>query len=80
MSDFRESAWADNKFAQNYLDKADIYVVERSKMSWFVSSLFVHFSKGKTVDLLDLGCGDGIVSEELLKTERAISATLVDGT
>ena len=79
MSDFGESAWADNKFAQNYLDKAEIYVVERSKMLWFVSSLFVHYSKGRTVNLLDLGCGDGIVTEELFKTGRAISATLTDG-
>jgi hypothetical protein len=38
VTDFKQSAWADYKFAQNYLDKADIYIVERRKMFWFVSS------------------------------------------
>lgn len=35
MSDFNKSAWSDNKFAKNYLDKADIYIVERRKMFWY---------------------------------------------
>jgi hypothetical protein len=29
MTDFEKSAWADNRFAESYLDKAEIYVVER---------------------------------------------------
>ncbi len=80
MSDFKESAWADNKFAENYLDKADIYVVERRKMFWFVSSLFSYFFQGREgIKLLELGCGDGALTEELLKADNAISATLLDG-
>jgi hypothetical protein len=47
VSDFNKSAWADNNFAQDYLDKADIYVVERRKMFWFVSSLVSHFRHGE---------------------------------
>ena len=43
MSDFKESAWANNEFADNYLDKAEIYITERRKMFWFISSLFAHF-------------------------------------
>ena len=80
MSDFRESAWADNKFAQNYLDKADIYVVERRKMFWFVSSLVSHFRHGaQDIKLLELGCGDGALTEELFKINNGVSATLLDG-
>ncbi|MGD0886480.1 MAG: methyltransferase [Thermodesulfovibrionales bacterium] len=80
MSDFNKSAWADNKFAQNYLDKADIYVVERRKMYWFVSSLVSHFRYGeRDIKLLELGCGDGALTEELLKTNNRVSATLLDG-
>jgi tRNA (cmo5U34)-methyltransferase len=80
MSDFRKSAWADNEFAANYLDKADIYIVERRKMFWLVSSLFTHFlGKERNVKLLDLGCGDGILTEELFKVRNDISATLTDG-
>lgn len=80
MSDFNKSAWADNKFAQNYLDKADIYVLERRKMFWFVSSLVSHFRHGKeNIKLLELGCGDGALTEELLETNNGVSATLLDG-
>jgi tRNA (cmo5U34)-methyltransferase len=80
MSDFNKSAWADNKFTENYLDKADIYIVERRKMFWYVSSLFRHFFAGrKNIKLLDIGCGDGVLTEELLRVDSAISATLIDG-
>ncbi|HAM51004.1 MAG TPA: 16S rRNA (cytosine(1402)-N(4))-methyltransferase, partial [Nitrospiraceae bacterium] len=75
-----ESGWANAEFAQKYLEKADAYVVERRKMFWFVSSLVDHFLSGtETIRLLDLGCGDGVLTEELLKTKNAISATLIDG-
>ncbi|MEW6715024.1 MAG: class I SAM-dependent methyltransferase [Nitrospirota bacterium] len=80
MSDFNKSAWADNKFAENYLDKADIYIVERRKMFWYVSSLFQHFFAGReNIELLDIGCGDGVLTEELFRADSAISATLIDG-
>jgi tRNA (cmo5U34)-methyltransferase len=80
MSDFNKSAWADNKFAENYLDKADIYIVERRKMFWYVSSLFRHFFAGReNIRLLDIGCGDGVLTEELFRVNSAISATLIDG-
>jgi len=80
MSDFYKSAWADNNFAQNYLDKADIYVMERRKMFRFVSSLVSHFRHGEQdIKLLDLGYGDGALTEELLKTNNGVSATLLDG-
>jgi tRNA (cmo5U34)-methyltransferase len=80
MTDFRKSAWADNRFAESYLDKAEIYVVERRKMLWFVTSLVSHFcGREKPVTILDLGCGDGIVTHEVLKVNGNNAATLVDG-
>jgi tRNA (cmo5U34)-methyltransferase len=80
VTDFKQSAWADNKFAQNYLNKADIYIVERRRMFWFVSSLISHFRHAKqNIKLLELGCGDAALTEELLRTHSDMSATLLDG-
>ncbi len=80
MTDFDKSAWADNSFAQNYLDKADIYVVDRRRMFWFVTSLVSHFRYGlQDIKLLELGSGDGALTEELLKTNNGVYATLLDG-
>jgi tRNA (cmo5U34)-methyltransferase len=45
-----------------------------------VSSLLSHCLQGKqNIKLLDLGCGDGILTEELLKTNNGLSVTLIDG-
>jgi len=80
MSDFETSSWADKAFAENYLDRADIYIPERRRMFGVVSSLFKHFHSGnESVKLLDLGCGDGVFTEALFKVRGDISATLVDG-
>jgi len=80
MSDFAESAWADDTFAGNYLDKADVYIPHRRKMFRFVSSLFAYcFDGHANIRLLDLGCGDGILSEALLMKSGFSSATLIDG-
>ncbi len=79
MTDFEKSAWADNRFAESYLDKAEIYVVERRKMLWFVTSMVSHFYGEAGIRVLDLGCGDGIVTHELLKVNGNITAALVDG-
>jgi tRNA (cmo5U34)-methyltransferase len=80
MSDFRKSAWADNDFAENYLDMADIYIVERRKMFRLASSLFTHFVERQgNIKLLDLGCGDGILTDELFNAHNDMSATLTDG-
>lgn len=80
MKDFRDSAWADNRFAESYLERADIYIIDRREMFGVVSSLFGHFRGGrKNARVLDLGCGDGVLTGELLKTDDSLSATLIDG-
>jgi tRNA (cmo5U34)-methyltransferase len=80
VSDFNKSVWADHIYAQNYLNKADIYVMERRKMFWFVSSLCSHFFHARQpLRLLELGFGDGALTEELLRTNNSMSVTLLDG-
>jgi tRNA (cmo5U34)-methyltransferase len=45
-----------------------------------LKSFYKHFiSNRPNSHILDLGCGDGIVTYELLKNDNSIEATLVDG-
>lgn len=76
---FYRSAWADEEFSDNYLEKADIYIPDRRKMIGTMTSLFDYFYHDKKgVSVLDLGCGDGILTEALLSKQSSLIATLVD--
>ena len=80
MNEFNRTNWAKTEFSRNYLDKADIYIVERRRMFAILRSFFgclPNVQERKRI--LDLGCGDGILTYELLETGRLLSATLVDG-
>src|SRR5512135_3683386 len=80
MDPFKQSAWAQEAFSKDFLEKADIYIQERRKMICTMSSLFsFYFSSKKDVHVLDLGCGDGVLSEELLGKDGSVVATLIDG-
>ena len=80
MTEFNKSQWAKNEFTREYRDNADIYVMERARMLNILKSFYGHFmKKDRKKSILDLGCGDGTMAYELLKTDGAISATLFDG-
>ncbi len=80
MTEFNRSRWAKADFSQEYREKADIYIVERRRMFGIMKSFYRHFSGSKHNNkILDLGCGDGIVTHELLSVDESISATLIDG-
>ncbi|GBE03821.1 bifunctional 3-demethylubiquinone-9 3-methyltransferase/ 2-octaprenyl-6-hydroxy phenol methylase [bacterium BMS3Abin09] len=79
MTDFNNTRWADQEFAKQYRDNANIYIVERQRMFGIMRSFFRHFVSGKkNIRVLDLGCGDGIVTRNILDVDNSISATLVD--
>ncbi len=79
MTDFNNTRWADKGFANQYIDNADIYIVERQRMFGIMRSCISRFIAGKKrVRILDLGCGDGIVTANILDVNNSISATLVD--
>ena len=80
MTEFSKSQWAKSEFAQEYRDSADIYVVERRRLLDILKSFYRHFARRKSGNrVLDLGCGDGIVVQELLKVDENMTAVLVDG-
>ena len=80
MSEFNKSNWAKPEFSRGYRDNADIFIVDRRRMLSILQSFYLHFvSDGTVKKVLDLGCGDGIVTSVLADADRSISATLVDG-
>ena len=80
MTEFNKSKWANAEFGQEYIDNADIYIIERRRLLKILKSFYRHFlgKKGEN-HILDLGCGDGIVTQWLLEIDDSISATLIDG-
>ncbi len=80
MTEFDKTNWARTDFVQQYRDNADIYIVERRRMFEIMKSFYRYFISNKAGPaILDLGCGDGIITHELLSIDRSIKATLIDG-
>ena len=80
MREFSRSRWADPGFTREYRENADIYIIERRRMLEIMKSFYRHFlMDGGHKEIMDLGCGDGIIAHELLALDASISATLVDG-
>lgn len=80
MTGFDKSNWAKPEFSRGYRDNADVFIVERRRMLDVLQSFYGHFVKdGSPKNILDLGCGDGIVAAVIADVDPLISATLVDG-
>jgi len=80
MTNFDETQWSDNEFSQNYRDDANIYLPYRHQFIEITKSLYAHFIDSRCeARILDLGCGDGLFVQELLKTFSPANVTLVDG-
>ena len=80
MTEFNESKWAKAEFSQEYIENSDIYIVERRRLLEILRSFYNHFINNKPkINFLDLGCGDGIITHELLKVNNSMSTTLIDG-
>jgi len=80
MTEFDKSNWANPEFSRGYRDNADVFIVERRRMLSILQSFYAHFLKdGARKMVLDLGCGDGIVTSNLAEADESFSATLVDG-
>jgi tRNA (cmo5U34)-methyltransferase len=80
MTDFSHTNWANPEFSRGYRENADIFIVERRRMLAILQSFYAHFLKNdKQIFMLDLGCGDGIITSAIVELDGLLSATLIDG-
>jgi len=83
MSEFEKSEWAEDEHAKEFMENADIYILERKRLFSILRSFYRYFLMDSELEgpvkVLDLGCGDGALTMELLKEDNQINATLVDG-
>jgi tRNA (cmo5U34)-methyltransferase len=82
VSDFDQTRWADPAFSREYIDHADHYIPDRFHLFNVLRSFFRAFVArpgGHPVRVCDLGCGDGILTDQVLREAPAIGVTLVDG-
>lgn len=80
MAEYGVNTWKDGEFVGRYISGADIFIVDRQNMINVMKSFYQYcvYSKGDK-RILDLGCGDGIMTHEILNIDPNISVTLVDG-
>lgn len=83
MSKFEESEWKKQESAQEFIQNADYYILERKRSLKIMKSIYKHFllnkSKYRPLKVMDIGCGDGILIGELLKVDENLEGTLIDG-
>ena len=73
--------WGQKDHVNNYLEIADVFVVGRRDSLDILKSFYRQFylERPNPVRLLDLGCGDGILTRQLLTVDPSLTATLLDG-
>lgn len=83
MTDFDQTQWADAAYAREYRDQADGFIPDRRHLYLLVRSFCRRFVAperlGDAPRVCDLGCGDGVLAEQLLAEFPDAALTLVDG-
>jgi tRNA (cmo5U34)-methyltransferase len=79
-TNFGESHWADNDYVDGYLSDSDITVPQRKQVLQLLSLIFSFYIKDKynIPTIIDLGCGDGVVTKALLEVNADLQSVLID--
>jgi tRNA (cmo5U34)-methyltransferase len=83
MSDFQRTQWSDASRAGYFMDHSSRYIPYREQTQALLVSLLCRVIAprfpGKPLSVLELGCGDGALSQALLLGCPDIRLTLLDG-
>ena len=80
VTEFHETFWADERFAKSYLEVADYLIPDRNQLFQVLRSFFHYYLAGRRgLRVCDLGCGDGVLTDQLLALDPSLCLTLVDG-
>lgn len=80
MTEFERSEWSDRDHVREFVENSDNYIVERKRQFKILGSFYNHFLKNRDSSrVMDLGCGDGRITGELLKLDDEAEYFLVDG-
>jgi len=80
MSDFEQSQWSNPAFSREFLDNADHYLPDRFHLFHVLRSFYRFFvARPGPTRICELGCGDGLLSDQLLRELATLDVTLVDG-
>jgi tRNA (cmo5U34)-methyltransferase len=80
MSDFEQSQWANPAYSREFLDNADHYLPDRFHLFQVLRSFYRFFiARPGETRVCELGCGDGILTDQLLRETASVDVTLVDG-
>ena len=70
----------DSSDVDSYIREADVVVLERKRTIKLLVDIFgYHFTGRDSLRLLDLGCGDGILSVNINARHKGHSYCLIDG-
>ncbi|MEE9543730.1 MAG: class I SAM-dependent methyltransferase [Thermodesulfobacteriota bacterium] len=79
MSGFDETRWSERGFSKDFRNSADEFILERATLIRTAVSYYEFYIKdGLNKRILDLGCGDGIITNELILSDSNIEAVLID--
>ncbi|MHA2007544.1 MAG: class I SAM-dependent methyltransferase [Promethearchaeota archaeon] len=80
MNEFKRSNWYNGDYSRKYLDEADFYIPERDILLRILASFYRKFiTSNKKKRILDLGCGNGILSKTLFNHNSNLEIVVTDG-
>jgi len=82
MTEFDKTEWINDESAREFIENSDSYIQDREGLFTLLKSFYKYYlsnSGVKSIKVMDMVCGDGRVTQELLMMDNKLSATLVDG-